>query len=170
MRNKGKMTAAEYNLCVDQFADGIYRFILKNLKDEEKARDVVQDTFEKLWVKLGTVGFEKSKSYLFTAAYHTMIDMIRKEKRMTGIDDVNKLNYSHTEQYTDLHEVLNEAISKLPAVQRSVIMLRDYEGYSYEEIAEITGLNESQVKVYIFRGRMFLKEYIGSLEAVIDLQ
>jgi RNA polymerase sigma factor (sigma-70 family) len=164
------MTAAEYNLCVDQFADGIYRFILKNIKDEEKARDVVQDTFEKLWVKLATVGFEKSKSYLFTTAYHTMIDMIRKEKRMTALDDVNKLNYSHTDQYTDLHEVLNEAISRLPAAQRSVIMLRDYEGYSYEEIAEITGLTESQVKVYIFRGRMFLKEHIGSLEAVIDLQ
>jgi RNA polymerase sigma factor (sigma-70 family) len=161
------MTAAEYNLCVDQFADDIYRFILKNIKDEDKARDVVQDTFEKLWVKLGNVAYEKSKSYLFTAAYHTMIDMIRKDKRITGFDDLNKLNYSHTDQYSDLNEVLNEAISKLPAAQRSVIMLRDYEGYSYEEIAEITGLSESQVKVYIYRGRLFLKEYIGNLETVI---
>jgi RNA polymerase sigma-70 factor (ECF subfamily) len=46
-------------------------------------------------------------------------------------------------------------------------MLRDYEGYSYDEIAAITGLTESQVKVYIFRGRMFLKNYLGSIEAVI---
>jgi DNA-directed RNA polymerase specialized sigma24 family protein len=46
-------------------------------------------------------------------------------------------------------------------------MLRDYEGYSYEEIASITGLTESQVKVYIFRGRLFLKKYLGSIEAVI---
>jgi RNA polymerase sigma-70 factor (ECF subfamily) len=46
-------------------------------------------------------------------------------------------------------------------------MLRDYEGYSYEEIASITGLTESQVKVYIFRARMFLKNYIGSIETVI---
>jgi len=62
---------------------------------------------------------------------------------------------------------LNEALNKLPEIQRSVIMLRDYEGYDYNEIGEITGLNESQVKVYIFRARKFLKNYIGSIEAVI---
>jgi len=55
----------------------------------------------------------------------------------------------------------------LPEIQRSVVLLRDYEGYSYNEIAEITGLSESQVKVYIFRARTFLKNYIGSLEIVI---
>jgi DNA-directed RNA polymerase specialized sigma24 family protein len=46
-------------------------------------------------------------------------------------------------------------------------MLRDFEGYTYEEIGEITGLNESQVKVYIYRARLALKEYIGSIENVI---
>ncbi len=74
------MTAAEYNTCVDLFADGVYRFILKNLKDEENARDIVQDAFTKMWEKVRDISFEKSKSYLFTAAYHTMIDFIRKEK------------------------------------------------------------------------------------------
>jgi RNA polymerase sigma-70 factor (ECF subfamily) len=48
-----------------------------------------------------------------------------------------------------------------------VILLRDYEGYNYEEIAEVTELTLSQVKVYIFRGRQKLKEYIGSIEAVL---
>jgi len=55
----------------------------------------------------------------------------------------------------------------LPETQRSVIMLRDYEGYSYQEISEITGLTESQVKVYIYRGRLYLKKFIGSPEKVI---
>ena len=62
---------------------------------------------------------------------------------------------------------LNEAISKLPEDQRSVIMLRDYEGYSYDEIGRITGLNESQVKVYIFRARVFLKNYLVRMEVVL---
>jgi len=66
-----------------------------------------------------------------------------------------------------LKEVLNEAVDRLPEIQRTVVLLRDYEGYSYEEIGEITGLNESQVKVYIYRARLFLKEYIGKLENVI---
>jgi RNA polymerase sigma-70 factor (ECF subfamily) len=45
--------------------------------------------------------------------------------------------------------------------------LRDYEGYSYQEIAEISGLSEDQVKVYIFRARKFLKAYIGKVEILI---
>ena len=161
------MTVAEFNKSVDDYSDGLYRFILKNIKDEEKAKDIIQDTYEKLWTKISNVSYQKVKSYLFTAAYHTMIDTIRKEKRLEDFEKVNADMYSHTRQYTDLSEMLEEAVNKLPHDQRSVILLRDYEGYSYEEIADITGLNESQVKVYIYRGRMFLKKYIGSIETVI---
>ncbi len=161
------MTVSEYNQAVDLYSDGIYRFLLKNTRDTDKAKDLVQDTFEKLWLKLDTVTYEKVKSYLFTTAYHTFIDSFRREGRIEGMDNVKADRYQHSEQYSDLQEVLNDAISRLPENQRSVILLRDYEGYSYEEIAEITGLSESQVKVYIFRGRAFLKSYIGNLESVL---
>ncbi len=161
------MTVAEFNKSVDDYSDGLYRFILKNIKDEEKAKDIIQDTYEKLWVKISDVTYLKVKSYLFTAAYHTMIDLIRKEKRLADFEKINTDMYSHTKQYTGLSELLEEAVNKLPDDQRSVILLRDYEGYSYDEIADITGLSESQVKVYIYRGRMFLKKYIGSIETVI---
>ena len=161
------MTVKEYNQAVEDHSDGVYRFILKNLRDEERARDVVQDTFEKLWRKVHDVSGEKVKSYLFSTAYHTMIDVIRKESRQTGMDDIPKGELSHQDHYSDLNEILHTAIAKLPDDQRSVVMLRDYEGYSYQEISEITGLSESQVKVYIYRARIFLKNYIGSLEKVI---
>jgi RNA polymerase sigma-70 factor (ECF subfamily) len=62
---------------------------------------------------------------------------------------------------------LNKAVNKLPEIQRMVLLLRDYEGYSYQEIEELTNLNESQVKVYIYRARVFLKGYIGKMEAVV---
>jgi RNA polymerase sigma-70 factor (ECF subfamily) len=71
------------------------------------------------------------------------------------------------DQYSDLKEVLHNAIGQLNDVQRSVVLLRDYEGYSYQEIADITGLNETQVKVYIFRARQFLKQYIGTMQNVL---
>jgi RNA polymerase sigma-70 factor (ECF subfamily) len=161
------MTVAEYNQSVDDHSDGIYRFILKNLKNEEKTRDVVQDTYEKLWLKVGEVSADKVKSYLFTAAYHTMIDMIRREKRITVFEADKHDRYEMTGHYTGLSEILEEAVARLPEDQRSVIMLRDYEGYSYDEISAITGLTVTQVKVYIFRGRMFLKQYIGSVEIVL---
>jgi RNA polymerase sigma-70 factor (ECF subfamily) len=65
-----------------------------------------------------------------------------------------------------LGEVLKEAVDRLPEIQKMVLLLRDYEGYSYEEIGEMANLNESQVKVYIYRARVFLKKYIGKMEIV----
>jgi RNA polymerase sigma-70 factor (ECF subfamily) len=161
------MTVSEYNKSVDLFSDGIFRFILKNIKDEDEAKDIVQDTYEKLWIKASDVSYLKVKSYLFSTAYHTMIDKIRKNKRMTNITDYNDLLGTYTDTYNGLNEVLDEALKQLPDVQRSVILLRDYEGYAYNEIAEITNLSESQVKVYIYRGRLALKKYIGSIEALV---
>lgn len=161
------MTSAEYNECVDSHADGLYRFILKNMKDEEEARDIVQDSFEKMWMKHADVEASKAKSYLFTTGYHTMIDRIRKLKKLSDMTEVNEASLFHTEQYSDVKQIVNNAVNMLPEKQKAVITLRDYEGYSYEEIGEITGLNVSQVKVYIYRARLFIKEYIGSIERVL---
>ena len=161
------MTTREYNKCVDLNADGVYRFILKNIKDEHDAQDIVQDAFEKLWVNHANVNAAKAKSYLFTTAYHTMIDHIRKSKAVGSIEDIPEISDTTFHDYSDLKEILNEALEKLNEVQRSIILLRDYEGYSYKEIGDITGLNEPQVKVYIYRARMYLKSYIVSPEHVI---
>ena len=161
------MTIKEFNTCVDQYADNLYRFILKNVKDKDKAKDIVQDTYEKLWMKVSEVESTNAKSYMFTTAYRTMIDLIRREKKQGNMEEADMRSLSHTGQYSDLKEVLNAGLAKLPEIQRSVIMLRDYEGYHYDEIGTITGLSESQVKVYIFRARQFLKNYIVKAENVV---
>ena len=160
------MTTAEYNSCVNKYADGVYRFILKNIGETERARDIVQDSFLKMWERAGEISSEKAKSYLFTTAYHTMIDDIRRNKRLTNLDG-NEAGMTVNNTYSDLQKVLETALAKLPDIQKAVITLRDYEGYSYEEIGAITGLNESQVKVYIYRARLSLKNYIGSLDTVL---
>ena len=67
----------------------------------------------------------------------------------------------------DLSETLNWALDKLPEIQKTVVLLRDYEGYSYDEIAEIAGISESQVKVYIFRARKTLKSILIEKELVV---
>ncbi|HZL12109.1 MAG TPA: RNA polymerase sigma factor [Prolixibacteraceae bacterium] len=161
------MNVKEYNQSVDLYSDNVFRFILKNIKDEDRARDIVQDSYEKLWRNAENVNFEKVKSYLFTTAYHTLIDVIRKDKRQTLIEDYQIPEDTHDEQYSDLAEILNGAVKQLPEIQRTVIMLRDYEGYSYKEIGDITTLSEAQVKVYIYRARVFLKNYIGKMDLVI---
>jgi RNA polymerase sigma-70 factor (ECF subfamily) len=161
------MTVAEYNQCVDNHSDGVYRFILKNIRDEETAMDIVQDAFEKMWLKFREINPAAAKSYLFTAAYHRLVDYTRKEKRMERLDTGHEQPATVNPQYSDLKEILDDALGRLPEIQRSLILLRDYEGYSYEEIGKITGLNESQVKVYIFRGRVALKNYLVSIENLV---
>lgn len=161
------MTTLEYNKCVDAFADRLYRFILNNIKDIDAAKDIVQDAFAKLWEKADNVDYQKAKSYLFTTGYHTMIDYIRKEKKSENLDEEYGNQATTDHEYSDLKEILHEALNQMSSVQRSVVLLRDYEGYSYKEIGEMTNLNESQVKVYIYRARLFLKNYVGKLENVI---
>jgi len=161
------MTTAEYNLCVDRNADNVFRFIMKNLRDEETARDVVQEAFTRMWERVDTISFEKSKSYLFTSAYHIMIDTIRKSSRQSSFEEVAYEQGTSSGSYSDLKEILDEAVQRLPEVQRSALLLRDYEGYSYKEIGDILNLNESQVKVYIFRARVAMKNYLVSTDLVI---
>lgn len=162
------MTTAEYNSCADIYSDGVYRFILKNIKDRDTAQDIVQESYVRLWERVKEISYDKARSYLFTTAYHTMIDHIRKNQRLSSMDDsFSEVRDETPGTYNDLKEVINEAVAKLPEIQRSAIMLRDYEGYSYEEIGEILQLNESQVKVYIFRARTSLKQYISSLDLVL---
>ncbi len=161
------MTIKEYNNCVDSHADGLYRFMLKHVRDTEQAKDLVQEAFAKMWLKREEVNGEKAKSYLFSTGYHTMIDLIRRSKKQGNYNELEAERRGHSNQYSDLNEVLHAALETLPEIQKSVVLLRDYEGYSYEEIGEICKLNEPQVKVYIFRARQALRTYIGSMEAVL---
>lgn len=161
------MTVKEYNRSVEEYADSVYRFIRGNLKDEERANDIVQDSYEKLWRRVAEIDYAVVKSWLFTAAYNNMIDIIRKEKKMTSLEPAHENQLIFESQCCDLNEILNDALSRLPEQQKISVMLRDYEGYSYKEIGEITGFSETQVKINIYRGRIALKEYIGKIETVI---
>jgi RNA polymerase sigma factor (sigma-70 family) len=161
------MTDKDYNECVRLYADNVYRFIVKNLRHEEDARDVVQTAFEKLWRNKEEVDPAKSKSYLFTVAYNQMIDHIRKVKRVYLKEEFKEEAKVYDKYIDNARAVLNEALARLSETQRSLVMLKDYEGYSYEEIGKIMNLSESQVKVYLHRARLQLKEYIVKVENVI---
>jgi len=161
------MTVKEYNRSVDEYADAVFRFIRADLRDDDRAHDIVQESFEKLWRHVAEIEYNVAKSWLFTTAYNNMIDIIRKEKRLTLIDEYQDFSMATESQYSDLNEILHEAVSKLPEQQRTSVLLRDYEGYSYREIGEITGQTEAQVKINIYRGRIALKNYIGKIESVL---
>jgi RNA polymerase sigma-70 factor (ECF subfamily) len=156
------MTDKDYNDCVDNFADGVYRFIVKNIRHAEDAQDIVQSAFEKLWVNRAQVLPEKAKSYLFTVAYHQMIDHIRKSNKMPLSDEASIPHQPINQAQTELKELLMRAVNELNPTQKSLVLLKDYEGYSYQEIAEIMNLSDSQVKVYLHRARIILKNKLSA--------
>ena len=160
------MTAEDYNDCVKLYADRLYRFMLKSTRQVEDARDLVQSSFEKLWEHREEVNTLKCKSYLFTIAYHKMIDLNRKNSRLEFRETLPDL-IENRPGNPRLKDVLEKALNRLNERQRSLVLLKDYEGYSYEEIAEITGLNGTQVKVTLHRARLQLKEWLVSVENVL---
>jgi RNA polymerase sigma factor (sigma-70 family) len=162
------MTEKEFNQCVTDHADGVFRFILKNLRHVEDARDVVQSAFEKMWVNRETVDGTRGKSFLFTVAYHQMIDQIRKKKMVIVNEEMAAERTTDARSGQETRKILEKALYRLNESQRSLVMLKDYEGYSYEEIGEITGLNPSQVKVYLHRARQQLKSFLGSPENILE--
>jgi RNA polymerase sigma factor (sigma-70 family) len=154
------MTTAEYNETVGLYANRLLRFVIKTMGDATEAEDIVQNSFEVLWKNIESVEVEKAKSYLFTIAHRRSIDHIRKHKRITLIDEPppQAAGFATDESArTELQEHLHRALATLSEVQRSAILLRDYEGFSYQEVGEQLNITESQVKVYIFRARQKLQ-------------
>ncbi len=164
------MTTQEYNKAVLSLSHRLYGYVYKSLRDEDDANDIVQDSFLKLWQNLDNVEFEKAKSWLFTTAHNALINFVKKHSRMQSIETAPYAEphaESSDNQSFELKEIIYKYINTLPEIQKSILLMRDLEGYSYEEIGEILKLNESQVKVYLFRARQKIKDQIKDINNLI---
>ncbi|MCH8330873.1 MAG: RNA polymerase sigma factor [Bacteroidetes bacterium] len=161
------MTDEQFNSCVEHYADRVFRFIWKNIRNEHDANDIVQNAFEILWRKHAEIDHNKARQYLFTTAYNNMIDQIRKRSRIDHHAEISEDSKIGMNGYDGLKEALDKALRTLPEIQKTLVLLKDYEGYSYEEIGEITDLNPSQVKVYLFRARKSLQKQLISIHNLV---
>lgn len=158
------MEKLDFNTVVKEHSNALYGFAVHFLRNKEDARDVVQDSFEKLWLNCEKVEIEKVKSWLFTCTYNAMINFSMKKKRMISTEigkfpeETEKMNIQFESQ-----QVIERTVSILPPLQKSIILLRDLEGYTYDEIGEILALSPSQVKVYLFRARNKVKKQLQHL-------
>lgn len=158
------MPSKRYNQAVYDYNNRLCRFADKLLQNNDAAKDITQEAYLRLWENRDKIDFNKVRSWLFTTVYRLSIDYLNQHKRFDkNIEIPEKWE---VQQNNDLKEVIQQALTLLPKIQQSIILLKDYEGYSYIEIAEILSLNESQVKVYLFRARKKIKEYIGDLRLV----
>ncbi len=153
------MNLTEYNESVRLYADRVFRFVVKTMRHTTDAQDIVQNSFTILWQKREEVSPDKAKAFLFTVAYRQAIDYIRRNKNMSYTDELPDDGRFAPDAVAqrELQTQLHNALHHLTEVQRSAVLLRDYEGYAYHEIGEMLELTESQVKVYIFRARQKLQ-------------
>ncbi len=161
------ISTQEYDRAVKEYTKGIFRFLHKSLKDQAAASDLVQDCYLKLWQNRDKVNPLKIKPWLFSVAHRAMLDYLAECGRKVPLDaDVQAPHVFQDTQF-DTRAVLDRALAELPPLQKSIILLRDLEGYEYREIGAMLGLSESQVKVYLFRARQKVKNHIKELAHVL---
>lgn len=155
-----KGSAEAFHILYDKYQNRIYRFCLKMLGDENAARDAFQETFVKLYEKSNTFRGENFTSWLYTIARHTCYNVIRARKEFETFDDVahSKIETKHTD--VALKEAIQKAINKLPESYKESFILREYEEFSYQEIAESLEIEVSLAKVRVHRARNLLRKLL----------
>lgn len=174
------MTAKQYNEIVRTYSGRLYGFLIKRIGDREDASDIVQDSFLKLWENRKKVESKKAGSWLFTTAHRIMLNKIKRESRKSRLElngngcYVNGVSGHVISEPVvrggrrfEIREVINKCLDRLSPLHKSIILLRDLEGYNYREIGEILELNESQVKVYLFRARRKIKDQLKDINVII---
>ena len=162
------MNRKEYNITVEEHSGKLFGYCFKFLQNREDANDIVQDSCKKLWENRKKVEFVKSKSWLFTTSHNAMINFSKKKNRMVSLEVVPEREASnHFSSRMESKEILEKAMKNLPPIQKSIVLMRDLEGYNYQEIGEVLNLSESQVKDYLFRARKKLKKQLIELTELV---
>jgi RNA polymerase sigma factor (sigma-70 family) len=150
------------------YRDKIYRFVLRMVKNEFDAEDIMQELAIKIWKYREKFSkLDNKEAWSMTVARNLAIDKIRNQNKRRHMDiedayDLSDSNKNPHEQLAsnDTMNILRDYMNKLPENQRSTLHLREIEGMTYNEIADICDMSLEQVKSNIFRARRALKEML----------
>lgn len=167
------MTPESFQNHVLPVKNKLYRFALRFLGDEEEAKDVVQEVFVRVWNgRSQMAGVQNWEAWCMRITKNLSLDRIRAMSRKQA-QPLEQQTHTHPDTFTpyDSTETLenmkriNELIAGLPEKQRQVMHLRDIEGYSYQEIADILEIDMNQVKVNLFRARASVRQQLININA-----
>jgi len=143
----------------------LYSFALRMLQNREESEDVVQEIFVKLWrmrTEMGTI--RNSEAFAMKMTKNLCIDKLKKKRNLSLDDDT--MQHEGTSDSDPLKEVqmndaiarVNQIVNDLPDQQRMIIQLRDIEGYTSDEVAEILNITQNTLRVNLSRARQKIRE------------
>lgn len=152
-------------------SDRLYRLALRITMNRAEAEDVVQDTLLKVWEQRSEwEQINNLEAYAIRICRNRAIDITKRIGRSTkSLDEASDvqgpvLNIHSTIEAREQLSLVRRLMDSLPEVQRTIMLLRDIEGESYQEIAQMLDINETQVKVYLHRARTKIKERLQNKE------
>lgn len=154
------MNRRGYNNLARQYGDNLYKFVLFHLRDEATSQDIVQEAFLKLWERRKEVDEDKAVKWLFVTARNLYLNHIRHKNVVQNYKDRVEMTAYVENSHFENKDMIAQCLEDMSEIQKTVMLLRDLEGYDYKSIGEIAGISESQVKVYLYRARKkFRDEY-----------
>ena len=163
-KNKS-MVARDFKTSVLPVSKKLLRFATHFLKDEELARDVVQDVFLKLWQKRDSLNeVENIEAFAMRMTRNRCLDVLRNNKAVPIDGETDRLLKAQTAdvhskvELSETAQQIGQLIRRLPDLQRNVMQMRDLEQLSYDEIAEITGLQVNAIRVNLSRARKKVRD------------
>lgn len=160
---------------IDTFKPKLYRYALSILGEPMDAEDVMQELMIRVWNQREKfVALNNPEAWCMTVTRNLSIDKLRSRKNAAG--DISQYHFLKDNSPSadrllstnDIYVKVLQMMNILPDFQKEVVQLRDIEGYSYKEIAEITGTSEEQVKINLFRARQKLKERLKHLKNALN--
>lgn len=164
------MTAEEFKSELLPAKNKLFRLSLRLLANKEEAEDAVQEAFLKIWNMRNDLGKYKSKeALLVTMTRNLCLDRLRSKNNKfaslnENINQHSSQNPLQISEQTDQLKQVKRLIQTLPEQQKTIIQLRDIEGYNYDEILEITGFNLNYVRVNLSRARTKIREQILKIQ------
>ncbi|HUX97683.1 MAG TPA: RNA polymerase sigma factor [Bacteroidales bacterium] len=160
------MTRIEFNNQVMQLSRNLYLVAYRLLKRKDEAEDAVQEVFIRLWNKVDELDrYNSLEAFAITTVKNYSIDILRRKKLMI-IEDQESHKEIHDKEPSpeeamerkESSSILNSIIERLPDLYRSVIIMKEIDGLSYEEIAGITGQNINTLRVTLSRARVMIRD------------
>ncbi len=162
-------------MLVEKYQQQAFRLAFRMLGDEDEARDVVQESFIKIWEKFNTYNDkEKFSNWMYRIVSNRAIDSIRAQKRrpVISLEKIIPETLATTESGIDIvlenreaGELIRSITSGLPEKQQLVFSLRDLHGLSQKEVQEISGLAEDTIKSNLYHARKAIREKLTSVLA-----